>query len=93
MKSIEIDSGGPVMPGIEVTGDGQVAGQRGIFEMTDAGRTNARFGEAIVEPCGRPIAEVGADDLMDRRQDLEEHEGDADERERLDEARCPAAPR
>ena len=88
MKSIEIDSGGPVMPGVEVTRDGQVAGQRGVFEMTDAGRTDAGFGEAIVEPRRRPVAEVGADDLMDRRQDLEEHEGDADERERLGEARA-----
>ena len=86
MKSIEIDSGGPVMPEVEVTRDGQVAGERRVFEMTDAGRTDACFGEAIVEPRRGAIAEVGADRLMDRRQDLEQDEGDADERERLGEA-------
>ena len=54
--------------------------------MTDAGRADARLGEAIVEPRRRPVAKVRADDLMDRRQDLEQHEGDADEGERLGEA-------
>ena len=52
------------------------------------GWMDARLGEAIVEPRRGAIAEVGADDLMDRRQDLEQHEGGADERERLGQARA-----
>src|SRR5262245_65322782 len=39
-------------------------------------------------PRGSAVAEVGADDLMDRREDLQEHERHAHEGQRLDEARA-----
>ncbi len=54
--------------------------------MADPGRTHAGFSEPIVEPRSRAIAEVGADDLMDRREDLQQHERNADQGQRLGEA-------
>ena len=57
--------------------------------MTEPGRVHAGFGEPIVEPRRRPIAEVGADDLVDGREDLQEDERDADQREWLGQARAP----
>ena len=45
-------------------------------------RADARFGQPVVEPGGGAVAEVGADRLVDRREDLEQDEDDADEGER-----------
>ena len=61
---------------VEVARGGQVAGELGILEMSDTGRTDARFGESIVEPRSRAVAEVRADRGVNRRQHLEEHERD-----------------
>ena len=66
MKSIEIDSGGPVMPEVEVAGDGEVAGELGVFEVAHAGRADAGLGQSVVEPGRGAVAEVGADRLVDR---------------------------
>ena len=38
MKSIEIDSGGPVMPEVELAGDGEVVAELGVLEVADARR-------------------------------------------------------
>ena len=50
--------------------------------MAHAGRADAGGGELVVEPRGGPAAEVGADRLVQRRQDLEQHEHRADQRQR-----------
>ena len=50
--------------------------------MSDAWRTDARFRQAIVEPRGRAIAEVGAHRLVNRAEHLKQHEYDPHERER-----------
>ena len=46
----------------------------------DAGR-----GELVVEPCGGPAAEVGADRVMERRQYLKQHEHRPGQGQRQDE--------
>ena len=93
MKSIEYDSGGPVMPEIEVARDGQIADERRILEVAHPLRADARVGQPVVEIRGRAIAEVVTDSSLYRRQDLQQDEDDADDRERDDEriARCTAA--
>ena len=78
---------------IEVARQRQVAGERRVFEMSHAGRPHARLRQPIVQPRGRPIAEVGAERLVDRRQRLQQHEHHADERQRPGEAARRAAPR
>src|SRR4029077_16166906 len=40
---------------------------------------NARFGQPVIEPGGGAVAEVGANCLVDWREDLEQDEDDADE--------------
>ena len=80
MKSIEIDSGGPVMPRSKSRATVRSLVSVGILEVAHARRTHARLGQPVVEPRRGAIAEVGADRLMDRREDLEQDEHDADER-------------
>ncbi len=52
--------------------------------MPHPGRADAGFGQPIVEPAGRAIAQVGAQRLMDRREDLQQHKNNADKREPRD---------
>ena len=43
MKSIEIDSGGPVMPDVELAGDREIAPELRVLEVADArGRRRTR---------------------------------------------------
>jgi hypothetical protein len=81
MKSMEMFSGGPVMPQIESARDGQVGGKSRILEVRDAGGTQARVGQLVVEPGRGPIAEVGADGLMNGMDDLQQAKDEADERQ------------
>ncbi len=53
--------------------------------MAHARRANAGLGEPIVEPRSRAVAEVGADRLVHRRQDLQQHEDGARQDEGCDE--------
>ena len=54
--------------------------------MSHARRTHAGLGQPVVEPRGGPVAEVGADRLVNRREHLEQDEHGADEGERTGEA-------
>ena len=85
MKSIEIDSGGPVMPRSKSRATVRSLVSVGSSRWSHARRTHARLGQAVVEPRGGAVAEVGADRLMDRRQHLEQDEDRADQRERTGE--------
>jgi len=85
MKSKEIDSGGPSHPEVEVARDGEVAGERGILEVPHARRTHTGFGEPVVEPRGRAIAEIRAYRLMNRAEHLKQHEDRAGKRKRAGE--------
>jgi hypothetical protein len=67
---------------VEVARDDQVARQRRIFQVSHAGRAHARIGETIVQPRRGPIAEVGADCLMERRHDLKQDEHHAHQAQR-----------
>ena len=86
MKSIAMESGGPVMPEIEVARDRQIVSQRRVLEMTHAGRANARFGQLVVEPRRGAIAEVRADGGVNRDQHLQQDERRARERQRRGQA-------
>ncbi len=55
--------------------------------MADAWRVYAGVGEAVIEPCRGPIAEVGAERLVDRGEHLEQDEDDANGRQRRGETR------
>ncbi len=86
MKSIDIDSGGPVMPAVEVPGHLQVGGKLRVFQMADAGQGDARVGQLVVEPGRGPVAEVRAHRRVQRAEHLQQDEQHADERERSAEA-------
>ena len=66
MKSIEIDSGGPVMPRSKSRATVRSLVSLRVFEVAHARRPHARLGEAVVEPGRGAVAEVRADDLVDR---------------------------
>src|SRR5438874_3575539 len=57
--------------------------------MAHARRAHARSREPVVQPRGRAIAEIGADGLMHRAEDLEQDEYGARKRERTREAAAP----
>ena len=59
---------------VEVAGRGQVAAEGRVLEVAHAGRPHAGLGEPVVQPGGGPVAQVGADRLVDRDQHLEQHE-------------------
>ena len=82
MKSIEIDSGGPVMPRSKSRATVRSLVSVGSSRWPMPGGRDARLGEPVVEPGGGAIAEVGADGLVDRRQDLQQDEHDADDGQR-----------
>ena len=73
-------------PEIEVARHGEVARERRILEVAHARRAHARLGQPVVQPGGGAVAEVGADRLMNRRQDLEQDEHGAGEGERAAQA-------
>ena len=50
--------------------------------MAHSRRTDARFGQPVVEVTGRAIAEVPTKGRMNRRQNLLQHEDRADHQER-----------
>ena len=81
MKSIEMNSGGPVIPRSKSRATVRSAGQSRILEVPHARRADARLGQPVVEPGGGAIAEVGAERLVDRRQHLQQDEDDADKGE------------
>ena len=56
--------------------------------MAHAGRTDARERQPIVKPRRRPAAEIRADGMMDRREDLEQHERRSDGTQRQAQARA-----
>ena len=93
MKSMLMCMGGPVMPEVELAGDGQVAGELQVFEVPHAGRPDAGLDEAVVEPGRDAAAQVGADRLVDRSQHLQEHEDDAHDGEGRRQVDRRAAPR
>ena len=68
MKSIEIDSGGPLMPRSKSRAIGEVGSEARIFEVTHAGRTHARARELVVKPRRSAAAEIRADRLVQRRE-------------------------
>ena len=82
MKSIEIDSGGPVMPRSKSRATVRSVVSAGVFQVAHAGRPDAGFGQPVVEPGRGAVAEVGADGVVDRIEDLQKHEDAAGERER-----------
>ena len=61
MKSIEMNSGGPVMPRSKSRATVRSLVSFGILQMPHPRRTDARVGQPVVEPGGRAVAEVGAD--------------------------------
>src|SRR4029077_10580444 len=63
----------------------EVAGERGILEVSHAGRTHAGLSQPIVEPSGGTVAETGAKRLVNRTEHLEQHEDRAGKREWPDE--------
>ena len=67
---------------VEVAGHRQVVGEVGPFEVGDAWRLDRRRHQPVVERRRRALAEVGADDLVQRADDLggDEHDGEGDER-------------
>ena len=71
---------------VEITRDGQIAGERRVLEMSHARRPDARLGQPVVEPRGGAVAEIGAHGLVNRREHLEQDEHRADEGERTGEA-------
>ena len=86
MKSIEMDSGGPVMPRSKSRATVRSLVSAGILEMAHARRPHAGLGQPVVQPRRGAIAEVGAERLVDRRQDLQQDEDDAGEGERAGQA-------
>lgn len=54
--------------------------------MTHTGRSNARAGELVIEPGGGPAAEIRSDRMMNRGQDLQQHEHDPDDQQRRGQA-------
>ena len=76
----------PGHPEVEVARDGEVVGERRIFEVAHSRRAHAGLGQPVVQPRGGAVPEIGADRLMDRRQHLEQEKGDADERQRARQA-------
>ena len=86
MKSIEIDSGGPVMPRSKSRATVRSLVSFGVLEVAHARRTDARLGQPVVEPGRRAVAEVGAHRLVDRREHLQQDEHHADEGERTGQA-------
>ena len=71
---------------VEISRDRKVVGELRILQVPHPRRADARFGQPVVKPGGRAVAEVGANCLMDRREHLEQHEDDADEGEPVGEA-------
>ena len=45
---------------VEVAGDGQVAGELGIFQVAHPRRSDAGVGQTVVKPGGRAVAEIGS---------------------------------
>ncbi len=82
MKSIEIDERRPGHPQVKIAGHGEVTGQRRIFQMPDSWRAHAGLGQAVIEPCGGAVAEVGAHRLVNWVQHLEQHKNRAGKSQR-----------
>ena len=74
-------------PEIEIARRCQITGELGILEVTNAGRLKTRFGQAVVQPGGRAIAEVRAQRPMYRCEGLQQHEARADPDQRGRDAR------
>ena len=67
---------------IEVSRHREIVREFRVLEMSYARGPHARGGEPVVEPGGGPAPEVRADGVMERRQDLEQHEDDPHQRQR-----------
>ena len=81
MKSMLIDSGGPVMPRSK-SRDREIGREVGTLEVRDTRRRGGRGHEPVVEIRGGAAAEVGADREVQGSEHLEQHEHDADRGER-----------
>ena len=66
MKSIEIDSGGPVMPRSNSRATVRSLPSSGSSRWPMPGGLDARVGEHVVEPGGGAVAEVVADRQVER---------------------------
>ena len=73
------------MPEIKIAGHGEVGGQRRIFQVPDAGRAHAGFGQPVVEPGRGAVAEVGAERLVNRAEHLQQDEDRAGKGQRAGE--------
>jgi hypothetical protein len=62
---------------VEVAGDGEVAGELRILEMSQAGGPDAGLDEAVVEPGRDAAPQVRAHGLVDRGRHLQQNEDDA----------------
>src|SRR5581483_7215222 len=72
----------------EVSRHREIARQVRCLEVADARRAHAGRRELVVEPCCGTGAEVGTEGLVQGREDVEQHEHDADDRERCGERRA-----
>ncbi len=63
---------------VEVPRHGEVARELGILEMRHPRRAETRVGQTVVKPRGRSVAQIRADGLMDRREDLQQNENGPD---------------
>lgn len=86
MKSIDDEQRRAGHAQVEVAGDRQVAGELGVFQVAHPRRADACLGQSVVQPGGRAVAQVGAQCLVNRREDLEQDEDDAHESKPLSEA-------
>ena len=75
-------------PEVEVPGGDEVVDQLGILQVADAGRSDGCVGQLAVQPVRRAAPEVGADGLVQRREDLHRRQRDARRGERPAERRA-----
>ena len=67
---------------VEVAGGREVVGEVAALEVADPVGTEGGPHQPVVEDAAEPVAGQGADDLVDRRRDLRDHEEDREHRER-----------
>jgi hypothetical protein len=67
---------------IELAGHGQIGGEIRVLQMREAGRADRHLRQPVVQIRRGAIAQVVAHRRLDRRQHLQQHEGDSDKAER-----------
>ena len=93
MKSMLMSIGGPVMPRSKSRATVRSPVEPRVLEVAHARRADAGGGEPIVEPGREAAAEVGAQGLVQRAQDLQQHEDGTGDRERNRRGSSGARPR